>query len=80
VRGLRLASLRCTHCVHLKQGFCSKIGVALPNRLAKLFYGGAESLYSGTLTYSGECRIEKEQKRETTLKVVVAEEITKELP
>lgn len=80
MRGLRLASLRCTHCVYLKQGFCSKIGVALPNRLAKLFYGGAVSLYSGTLTYPSECGIEKEQKRKTTLKVLVAEEITQELP
>jgi hypothetical protein len=77
-----LVSLRCTHCVYLKQGFCSKIGEALPNRLAKLFYGGAEGLYSGTLTYPSECGVEKEQKRETekTLEIFAAEEFAQELP
>jgi hypothetical protein len=82
LRGLRLASLRCTHCVYLKQGFCSKIGEAVPNRLAKLFYGGAESLYSGTLTYPSECGIEKKQKRgpEKTLEIFTAEEFAQEIP
>jgi predicted nucleic acid-binding Zn ribbon protein len=54
----------------------------LPNILAKLFYGGAVSLYSGIVTYSGECGIEKEQKRETEaeLKVFVIESLVQELP
>jgi hypothetical protein len=54
----------------------------LPNILAKLFYGGAVSLYSGIVTYSGECGVEKEQKRETgvELKVFVTESLVQELP
>jgi len=77
-----LAALRCNTCVYLKQGFCSRIGEPLLHRLAKLFYGGAIGLYSGTLTYPSECGIEKEQKRETgaEMKVFVTESIVQELP
>jgi hypothetical protein len=75
-----LASLRCNDCVHLKKSFCSKIGEALANPLAKLFYGGAESLYSGSLMYPSECGIEKEHTPETALKVFLAVEYVQELP
>jgi hypothetical protein len=60
-----LSSLRCNTCVFLKQGFCSKIGEDIPSRLAKLFFGGAVDLLSGTLTYASECGIEKAPMPET---------------
>jgi hypothetical protein len=66
-----MAALRCNTCVYLKQGFCSKIGEALPHRLAKLFYGGAERIYAGTVTYPSQCGIEKQQMNEEDLDMVV---------
>ncbi len=49
--------------------------------LAKLFYGGAVSLYSGAVTFSGECGIEKEQERgtETGMVVFVIDDLVQEL-
>ena len=54
-----MVELRCNSCAHLKQGFCSKLKEVVPNELAKLFYGGAEGIYSGTVTYPSKCGIEK---------------------
>ncbi len=62
--------LRCNTCVHFNQGFCSKLGEAIPNRLAKLLFGGAKGLYDGTLSYPSECGIEK-QSTQKTLELVV---------
>jgi hypothetical protein len=70
-RGLKLAELRCNTCKYHSSGFCVKLKENLPNILTKLFYGGAVSVYSGVVTYSGECRIEKEQKPQTELEVGV---------
>lgn len=56
-----MAELRCNNCVNLKQGFCRKIKEDVPNTLAKLFYGGAIAIYSGTLAYPSQCGIEKEK-------------------
>lgn len=77
-----MAELRCNTCKHLNSGFCVKLKEELPNVLAKLFYGGAISLYSGIITYPSECEIEKEQKRETEveMEVFVTENIVQELP
>ena len=77
-----MTKFRCNTCKHLSFDFCNKLKEGLPNDLAKLFYGGAIGLYSGTLTYPSECGIEKEQKRETEaeLKVFVTESIVQELP
>jgi hypothetical protein len=77
-----LAALRCNNCVYLKQGFCSRIGEALPNRLAKLFYGGAKDIYSGTVTYPSECGIETEKVNEEDLDLVVfiPKTVPQELP
>jgi hypothetical protein len=55
----------------LKEGFCRKLGEALPTRLAKLFYGGAVGFYAGTVTYASTCGIEKEQGHETEAEVEV---------
>jgi hypothetical protein len=77
-----LAELRCNTCKYHDSGFCVKLKEELPNVLAKLFYGGAFSLYSGLVTYPGECGVEKEQKRETgtEMKVFVTESTVQELP
>jgi hypothetical protein len=53
----------------------------LPNRLAKLFFGGAEGLFSGTVTYASECGIEKQPyKGELEIIVFVPEARGEELP
>ncbi len=57
-----MAELRCNNCAHLKNGFCSKLSEAMPTELAKLFFGGAESILAGTAMYPSECGIEKQQK------------------
>ena len=77
-----MAELRCSTCKHHVSGFCVKLKEGLPNVLAKLFYGGAVSLYSGVLTYPSECGIEKEQKcdPEVDMEVFVTESIMQELP
>lgn len=67
-----MAELRCNKCAYLKDGFCCKLSEALPSLLAKLFYGGAESILAGTLTFSSECGVEKQQK-EPQLQVFVRE-------
>ena len=77
-----MAELRCNSCAHLKQGFCSKLKEVVPNRLAKLFYGGAEGIYSGTITYPSKCGIEKENgyKTEVEMGVLVPESLSQEKP
>ena len=67
-----MAELRCNNCAYLKDGFCSKLNEALPTQLAKLFYGGTESILAGTVAYPSECGIEKQQK-ELQLRVFVPE-------
>ncbi len=57
-----MVELRCNNCVHLKADYCDKLNEALPNGLAKLFYGGAEGIYAGTVTYPSKCEIEKRRK------------------
>jgi hypothetical protein len=64
-----MADLRCDTCKHQVSGFCVKLKEGLPNDLAKLFYGGAVSIYSGNLTYLGECGIEKEHEPETEVEI-----------
>jgi hypothetical protein len=66
-----LESLRCNNCAFLKEGFCIKIGEALPHRLAKLFFGGAEGLLLGTVTYASECGVEKQEKPREELQLLV---------
>ena len=80
-KGLRMADLRCNTCKHHVSSFCIKLKEGLPNDLAKLFYGGAVSLYSGVVKYSGECGIEKEQERgtEAEMDVFVVEGMVQEL-
>lgn len=80
-KGLIMAELRCNTCKHQVSGFCAKLKEGLPNDLAKLFYGGAVSLYSGVVTYSGECGIEKEEGRgaEAEMDVFVIEGMVQEL-
>jgi hypothetical protein len=73
-----LVELRCNNCAHLKQGFCIKLKEAVPNGLAKLFYGGAVGIYSGTITYPSKCGIEKE--KEVEMGVLVPESLSQELP
>jgi hypothetical protein len=73
-----LAEFRCNTCNHLKKGFCFKLKEAVPNELAKFFYGGAVGLYSGTVTYPSTCGIEKES--EVEVAVFVPEDLTRELP
>jgi hypothetical protein len=77
-RGLNLAELRCDSCIHLKQGFCSKLQEAVPNILAKFFYGGAVEIYSGTVTYPSKCGIEKE--KEVEMGVLTLETLVQQLP
>ncbi len=73
-----MAKLRCNDCIYLKEDFCSKLNEALPNRLAKLFFGGAESILAGTVAYTSECRVEMEQKREPQLRVFISENQSEE--
>lgn len=73
-----MAELRCNNCIHLKGGFCSKLGEALPTQLAKLFYGGALSIYSGAITYPSKCGIENEKEGE--MGMLVPETLSQELP
>jgi hypothetical protein len=74
-----MAQLRCDTCTHLNQGFCSKLEEAVPNVLAKFFYGGAIGLYGGTVAYPSKCGIEKKQSREAEfeLRVLVPERIAR---
>ena len=73
-----MVELRCNNCAHLKESFCSKLNEAIPNGLAKLFYGGAEGIYSGTISYPSKCGIEKE--KEIEMGMIVPESIVQELP
>ena len=57
-----MVELRCNCCEHLKDGYCEKLHEDLPNGFAKLFYGGANGIYEGTLTYPSKCGIEKQKK------------------
>jgi hypothetical protein len=70
-QGLKLTALRCDTCTFQKGGFCSKIGEPLPNPIAKLFFGGADKLFSGTQTYASECGIEKRQVIQEDLSLLV---------
>ena len=74
-----MVELRCNNCAHMKQGFCSKLREGLPNGLAKLFYGGAEGIYAGSVKYPSKCGIEKE-KQELEMGVLVPETVSQELP
>ena len=73
-----MAELRCNSCAHLKQGFCGKLKEVVPSILAKLFYGGAEGIYSGTITYPSKCGIEKE-KEDVEIGILVTESVSQEL-
>ena len=73
-----MTKFRCNTCKHLSFDFCNKLKEGLPNDLAKLFYGGAVGLYSGTITYPSTCGIEKEVEAE--MNVFVPESLTQELP
>jgi hypothetical protein len=55
----------------LKEGFCSKLGEALPTRLTKLFFGGAVGFCAGTITYPSECGVENERPRENKLELLM---------
>ncbi len=65
-----MAELRCNNCAYLKDDFCSKLNEALPTQLTKLFFGGAESILAGTVTFPSECGIEKQQKELQLLMLV----------
>lgn len=67
-----MVDLRCNNCVHMKENYCRKLDEALPNCLAKLFYGGAEGIYLGTGSYPSKCGIEK-QNKEPYMWVIVPE-------
>jgi hypothetical protein len=73
-----MVELRCNKCIHLQQDYCSKLKEVVPNRLAKLFYGGAEGIYSGTINYPSKCGIEKE--KEIEMGMLVPETLSQELP
>ena len=73
-----MTKFRCNTCKHLSVDFCNKLKEGLPNDLAKLFYGGAVGLYSGTVTYPSTCGIEKEA--EVEMSVFVPESLIQELP
>ncbi len=74
-----MVELRCNSCAQLEQGFCNKLKEAVPNGLAKLFYGGAVGVYSGTITYPSKCGIEQ-QKQEVEMGVLVPETVSQETP
>jgi len=67
-----MVELRCNNCIHFKENYCNKLNEALPNNLAKLFYGGAEGIYAGTITYQSKCGIEK-QRQEPQLRIIIPE-------
>ena len=73
-----MVELRCNTCCHLEQGFCTKLKEPIPNGLAKLFYGGAEGVYSGNVTYPSKCGVENEPKVE--MGVIPLETVEQELP
>jgi len=73
-----LTKFRCNTCKHLSVDFCNKLKEGLPSDLAKLFYGGAEGIYSGTITYPSKCGIEKE--KEVEMGMLVPESLSQELP
>ena len=73
-----MAKFRCNTCKHLNFDFCDKLKEELPNDLAKLFYGGAVGLYSGSVTYPSTCGIEKENKTEVEMGVLVPEILNQE--
>jgi hypothetical protein len=64
----------------LKQDYCDKLKEVVPNGLAKLFYGGAEGIYSGTITYPSKCGIEKETAPKTEMEMGVLIPEKAELP
>jgi hypothetical protein len=64
----------------LKDGLCSKLREALPNRLAKLFFGGAEGMFSGTVTYASKCGIEKQPRKGELEITVFVPETQREMP
>ena len=72
-----MVELRCNSCAHLKQGYCGKLKEFVPNELAKLFYGGAEGIYSGTITYPSKCGIEKE--KEIEMGILIPDSLSQEL-
>jgi len=72
-----MVELRCNSCIHLKEGFCSRLNEPLPNGLAKLFYGGAKGIYAGSVTYPSKCGIEKQQK-ELQVQAIVPESQSEE--
>ena len=47
----------------------------IPSVLAKLFYGGAERIYSGTITYPSNCGIEQEKELEMGMLVPETESL-----
>ncbi len=65
-----MVELRCNNCVHMKENYCNKLYEAMPNCLAKLFYGGAEGIYSGTIKYPSKCGIEKENNKPQVLVII----------
>jgi hypothetical protein len=69
-----MVELRCNNCIHMKENYCDKLDEVLPNGLAKLFYGGAEGIYAGTVTYPSKCGIEK-QHREPQLQIIIPESL-----
>jgi hypothetical protein len=71
-----MVELRCNNCAHLKENYCEKLDEALPNGLAKLFYGGAEGIYAGSVTYPSQCGIEKE--KEVEVGILVPESLRQE--
>ena len=73
-----MAKFRCNTCKHLSVDFCNKLKEGLPNDLAKLFYGGAVSLYSGTVTYPSTCGIEKELKHKAEVGILLTENSSQE--
>jgi len=56
----------------MKGNYCDKLDEALPNGLAKLFYGGAIGIYAGAIAYPSKCGIEK-QTKEPQLQFIIPE-------
>ena len=77
-----MAKFRCNTCKHFSFDFCNKLKEEVSNDLAKLFYGGAVGLYSGTVTYPSTCGIEKEPKHKAKVEigVLVPETLCPEQP
>jgi hypothetical protein len=59
-------------------GFCAKLNEGLSNALAKLFYGGAVSIYSGIVAYPSECGVEHEAELEVG--ALIPESLSQDLP